>query len=240
MEIRRMPANKASIGEIAEGKFYPGDRESMKPGYVVSGFGEKLSRINIVATVTDKFVSDDRRYAALTLDDGTGAIQAKVFGEDVKLAEKTGLGQFVVVIGKVKEYNDEVYVNAESVQTVDANYENLRRAEVLKRLIARKALVGEVRQTIDQMDEGELAEYMAKTGIDKEQLEAMLERKEVDYKPQMLEIIKSMDEGSGVEIGKLFEISNLPEHVIERTIDELLSAGEIYEPVVGRLKIVGG
>jgi RPA family protein len=236
MKIRRMTANKVGISEIVGGKFYPGSREDMKPSYVVSDFGEKLSRVNVVATVTDKFISDDRNYASITIDDGSGAIQAKVFGDDVKIIENVGIGRLAVVIGKVKEYNDEVYINAESIRTADVNYENLRKAEILDRLIARKDFVNKIRQMADQMDESEVLEYVKNIGLDKEQLQAILERKEVDYKPKMLELIESMDDGEGTEIGKIFEISKLPDHIIERTIDELLNAGEIYEPIVGKLK----
>ncbi len=240
MEIRRMPANKVRISEIVDGKFYPGSRENMAPSYVVSGFGEKISRVNVIATVTNKFISDNGNYAALTIDDGSGAIQVKTFGDGIKMIEGIEPGQLIVVIGKVKEYNDEVYINVESVRIADENYENLRKAEVLDRLIARKTFVKEIRQVAEGMDEDDLTEYARKLGVDDEQLQAMLERKEVDYKPKMLELIESMDDGEGVEIGKLFEISKLPEHIIERTIDELLAAGEIYEPIVGKLKRIKG
>jgi RPA family protein len=236
MKIRRMTANKVRISEINSGKFYPGSREDMTPSYVVSDFGEKLSRVNVVATVTDKFISDDRNYASITIDDGSGAIQAKVFGGDVKIVENIDIGRLTVVIGKIKEYNDEIYINAESVRASDVNYENLRRAEILDRLILRKDFVNKIRQMSDQMDESEVLEYVKKIGLDKEQLQAILERKEVDYKPKMLELIESMDDGEGTEIAKIFEISKLPDHIIERTIDELLNAGEIYEPIVGKLK----
>jgi RPA family protein len=240
MKIRRMTANKVGISEIVSGKFYPGSREDMKPSYVVSDFGEKLSRVNVIATVTDKFISDNRNYASITVDDGSGAIQVKAFGDDVKIIESVGIGQLVVVIGKVKEYNDEIYINAENIRAVDVNYENLRKAEILDRLILRKDFVNKIRQMADQMDEAELLEYVKNIGLDKEQLQAILERKEVDYKPKMLELIESMDDGEGTEIGKIFEISKLPEHIIERTIDELLNAGEIYEPIVGKLKRIKG
>lgn len=237
MEIRRMPAVKVRISEIIDGRFYPGSKAEMKPSYVISSFGEKLSRVNVLATVTDKFISEDRNYATLSLDDGSGAIQARIFG-DIKAVEAVEPGQLVITIGKVKEYNDEIYINAESIRSVNVNYENLRKAELLKKLIERKALLKKVRQAAERMDKKELIEYGKQIGLEEEQLEAMLERKEVDYKPKMLELIESLDKGEGVEILKIFEISKLPEHVIERTIDELLAAGEIYEPVPGKLRKV--
>jgi len=240
LNVGRMPAVKVRISEITNGKFHAGSREDMTPSYVISNSGEKLARVNVLGTVTAKFVSDNGNYASVTIDDGSGAVQARAFGEDVRMMQPAKPGQAVIVIGKVKEYNDEVYINAESVREAQANYENLRKAELLDRLIERTAFVEEIRNASGEMDEMELAEYAQKLGLDSEQLQAILERKEVDYKPKMLELIESMDEGEGVEIAKLFELSKLPEHVIERAIDGLLTDGEIYEPVVGKLKAIKG
>jgi hypothetical protein len=51
-------------------------------------------------------------------------------------------------------------------------------------------------------------------------------------------LINSLDEGSGVEIGKILELSDLPENVIENAINELLGSGMLYEPRAGVLKKV--
>lgn len=71
-------------------------------------------------------------------------------------------------------------------------------------------------------------------------MQAILESKklEVDYKPKILEVIQSLDTGEGVEVGKLSKVLDLPEHIIENTIDELLNNGSIYEPKVGFFKRV--
>lgn len=51
-------------------------------------------------------------------------------------------------------------------------------------------------------------------------------------------MIEKLDDGNGVEIGKLFEISNLPENIIENAINGLLNSGVLYEPRAGVLKKV--
>lgn len=47
-----------------------------------------------------------------------------------------------------------------------------------------------------------------------------------------------MDEGPGVEIGKIIETVKLPEAIIEKVISELLDDGLIYEPKPNVLKKV--
>jgi len=235
--IKRMVAKKVRIADIVNGRYYPGSKETMQPSYVITPLGERVSRASIVATVVDKFISDDESYGSLTVDDGTEAVRVKVFG-DVSLVEKVDVGDLVLVIGKVKEYGGELYVNGEIVRKAEINYELLRRLEVLDRLIEQKRLVDRIKKMAVAVGREELEAYARKAGIDREMLEMMLERKEVDYKPKILEVIESLDEGEGVEISKLFEFSKLPERVVERAVDELLASGELYEPKVGFLKKV--
>jgi predicted transcriptional regulator len=63
-------------------------------------------------------------------------------------------------------------------------------------------------------------------------------KKEIDYKPKILDLIKKLDEGNGVEIVKIFELSSLPENVIESAINELLAKGLLFEPKPAVLKVV--
>lgn len=60
----------------------------------------------------------------------------------------------------------------------------------------------------------------------------------IDYKPKILEIIESMDKGEGVEIGKIFEVVDLPERLVENAINELLGSGQLYEPSPGKFRKV--
>jgi RPA family protein len=242
-EKKRLTAKKVRIADIVNGKFFPGSREELKPSYIITPFGQKVSRVSLIATVTDKFLSDDGNYCSITIDDGTEAIRAKTFKENVNLLKDVEVGSLVLVIGKVKEYNNEVYVNGEIIRKVEPNYESLRKLEILNELIEQKKNVDEIKNLIEQMSEEELKEYVKnKFGMDEESLQVVRENlrivKEVDYKPKILELINSLDEGRGVEIGKIFELSDLPENVIENAINELLGSGMLFEPQVGVLKRV--
>jgi len=239
-----MPAKKVRIFDVVNGKYFAGSKEELKPSYVITSIGQKVSRVNLIATVIDKFVSEDQNYAAIRIDDGTEVIRTKAFKESVKLLEGIELGDLVTVIGKLKEYNGEVYVNAEIVKKItDANFETLRKLEILNEVAEQKKAVDEIKSLLDSMSEEELREYAKdRFGMDEETLNVVRDslrvKKEIDYKPKILELIKKLDEGNGVEIVKIFELSSLPENVIESAINELLAKGMLFEPKAAVLKVV--
>jgi RPA family protein len=244
MEKKRQPAKKVRIFDVVNGKYFAGSKEEFKPSYVITTLGQRVSRVNLIATVIDKFMSEDQNYAAVRIDDGTEIIRAKAFKESVKLLEGIELGDMVTVIGKLKEYNNEVYVNVEIVKKItDVNFESLRKIEILNEIVEQKKAVDEIKDLLDKMSEEELKEYVKdKFGMDEETLNVVRENlrvaKEIDYKPKILELIKSLDEGNGVEIVKIFELSKLPENVIESAVNELLAKGLLFEPMPAVLRVV--
>lgn len=240
--VARSPAKKIRITDINSGKFFSGSKEEMKPPYIITPFGEKVSRVNVIGTVVEKFESVDKPFASVTVDDGSDAIRVKAFQEEVEKLRNVKHGQFVNIIGKVKNYNGETYITSEIVKEVsDLNFENMRNLEILKELAVRKKIVNEIRDLRDSMSDEELEVYAKeKYGMDDEIIETVLEGRSVesDYKPKVLELIEKMDDGSGVGIGKIFESLNLDENIVENVISDLLSSGLVYEPVVGKLKKV--
>jgi RPA family protein len=244
MEKRRVPAKKVRIYDVLNGKYFPGSKEEMKASYVITPFGDKVSRVNIIATVIEKFESEDGNYSSIRIDDGTEALRVKFFKEDTAIIKNVDVGDLATIIGKVKEYNGEVYINGEIVRKVDdVNTENLQKLEVLDELIEKKKVVDQIKNLLDEMSEEELKKTVKnKFGIDEEPLQVIRDNlkvvKEIDYKPKILEVIKSLDRGEGVEIGKILQLSDLPENVIENAINELLSNGSLFEPKPGILRKV--
>lgn len=244
MEKKRCVAKKVRLLDLKNGTFFHGNKEEMKPNYLITPFGERVSRVNIVANVTDKFISEDGNYGTLTLDDGSSSLRTKLFGKGVKVLEKISKGDLVLVVGKIKEYNGEIYINAEIVRKIeDPNFESLRKLEILRDLKLKKKMVEEIKELLDKLSEEELKGYVKmKFGLDEEALNVvrmnLRVEEEADFKPKIMEIIKSMDKGEGVEVSKIFEIINLPERIVENAITELLNSGEIFEPRPGLLKRV--
>jgi RPA family protein len=238
---KRLVAKKVRVCDIIDGKFFYGSKEEMKPSFVITSLGEKVSRVNIVATVIDKFVSEDENYATLTIDDGTGAIRVKAFGENVKLFEKIERADLVLIIGKLKEYGGEVYINCEFAKKIeDPNYESFRRLEILYKLIRQKKAVEKLKElagrvTLDELKRIALEEFK----IDEDCLKEILgEKFKEDYKQKILKLIEKLDSGDGVDTKRIFELCELPSDLIEKTIDELLEEGSLYEAFPGKFKVV--
>ncbi len=209
----------------------------MKPSYLITDFGEKIFRANLLGTVVEKF--DGENFSSITLDDASSGIQVRQFGDKDFFASLL-VGDIATVVGKVKEFNGEIYVSAEIVKKIsDPNVESFRRLEILQQLIEKIKIANEIRKSNLSLEE--LRNHARDNfGIDEESLSVILEGRklEIDYKPKILEVIQSLDEGEGVEIGKLIAFLNLPENVIEAALNELLASGALYEPLVGRLKKV--
>lgn len=141
----RQVARKVDIKTINKGEYVHIDRISEETKYLpnyVDINGVKLSRVRIIATIIDKFVSEDGNYASLTLDDTTDTIRCKIFlnsnfensGQnlvDMETIENIEKGSVMDIIGKVREYNDERYIQPEIIVKIDdPNFEVLRKLEV--------------------------------------------------------------------------------------------------------------
>ncbi len=246
-ERRRITAIKTSISSIVNGKYVKG--EGINSSYIVSPLGMKLSRVRILSFITDKFISPDKKFGSITLDDGTETIRAKVF-RAVSMIEGLNKGDMIDVIGKVREYNNEIYVSPEIIWKVDnPNFLILRKLELLKEvkeLKGIKSLVLEMQKQTSDIEE--LKSVMKKKyGIDPEIVEAVLiaqeepQTKSIDMtaeRERIIKLIKDLDEENGCEYSKLIEASGLPEEVLEAIVNELLSDGTCFEPKPGYIKLL--
>src|SRR4030042_1441895 len=107
-EIRkREVAYKARIGEILKGKPQITNLDGRDRFNFLEIGDKKIIRVNVIANVIDKYVSEgEKRFASLTLDDATGQINLKTFGEEVKNFENIGQGQTITVIGVLRVFNN--------------------------------------------------------------------------------------------------------------------------------------
>ena len=241
-----MTAVKVRIKDIVEGKFTR--QEGLLPSYVTTKLGQRIGRVNVYATVIDKFLSEDGNYVSITLDDGTASIRAKAFKEDVSLLDGIEVSDNVVVIGRLREYADEIYINVEAARKIDdPNYETLRNLEILKEISKQKQKVEKIKSIIDKFtDLEELKSYAKNTlKMSEDEIEAIIEALELkekfekkDYKPLILELLDKLDKGNGVEATTLATETNIPENAFEETINELLNEGLIFEPKPGIYKKV--
>lgn len=131
-QFKRNIAFKLRIGDVLLGKpVFDAERFS----FLELG-GKRIVRINIVGNIVDKYESiGERKFASLTLDDGSGQIKLKFFGDDVDKFTNVNQGQTVVVIGTLRHWNDELYINPEIIKENDPKYLLVRKLELEKERI---------------------------------------------------------------------------------------------------------
>jgi len=124
---KRNVAYKVRIGDILKGKPVMSEGRFL---YLESG-NDKLVRVNILANCIDKYVSDgERKFGSLTIDDASGQIRIKVFGEDVDLIKNILQGDTLQIVANVREWNNEIYLIPEILKKVDPRWLLVRKLEI--------------------------------------------------------------------------------------------------------------
>lgn len=245
MEKKRLNSFKTRIKQITSGKYVAQD--GMNPNFVLSPHGMRLSRVRVNGTVVDKYIAESGKFASITLDDGTDTIRVKVFTA-VAMFDKIGPGNEVDVIGKIKEYQGEIYIMPEIItQIEDSNFLLLRELEIRaqeKDIDRKRKIVLEQSKQVSDLTE--LQRIMKERfGINPEEVEAIMlsttapaeeppsERKD---KESVLKLIETLDEGNGCDYTELVKASGLPEDSIDSIVNELLEEGVCFEPRPGKIK----
>jgi hypothetical protein len=124
---KRNVAFKMRIGDVLKGK------PMMDEGkFLFLELGDKkISRINVLANCVDKFVQEgEKKYASLTVDDASGQIRLKAFGDDIAILKNVMQGDTLQIIGTVREWNSELYLIPEIVKKVDPRWLLVRKLEI--------------------------------------------------------------------------------------------------------------
>src|SRR3989344_2985801 len=123
-QISRLVAHKLWLGELKEEKFVQRSGE-FESNYIALN-NKQVTRVNIVANVVNKFENEDKSYIGITMDDSSAQIRLKTWREDTRILENISIGDIVLIIGKIKKYNEEIYILPEIVKKVSPNDEILR------------------------------------------------------------------------------------------------------------------
>lgn len=128
-QFKRHIAYKFRIGDILIGKpIMDEDRFS----FLELG-NKKIVRINVVGNIVDKYEREgEKKYSFLTLDDGSGQIRLKSFGDDTEKFKNINQGQTIIVIGVLRYFNNEIYISPEIIKEQDPKYLLVRKMEIEK------------------------------------------------------------------------------------------------------------
>ena len=123
----RQTAHKVCIKDLFNGVYV--QQEGWLPNYI-QVLDKQVSRINLIATVIDKQTFDS--LITISLDDGTGVIQAKTFNEDTKKLQNINIGDFILIIGRPRRYNEQLFLTIEIIKKIPPVWGKVRKLELEK------------------------------------------------------------------------------------------------------------
>ena len=180
-------------------------------GFIEIG-DKKIARVNVVGTVVSKFIAEDKKYGNLTIDDGTDTIRLRQF-DNLDLIENFEIGDIIRVIGRIRKYEDEIYIVPEIIKKIDEKFEIMQKLEAIKH-----------RAIINKPKEEEIIfEEEVISGTPKEDI---------------LNKIKELDKGNGVDIEELAKALDIDEEILSETLNDMINDGDIYTPKAGKVKIL--
>ena len=126
-QFKRNVAYKLRIGPILEGKPIL-EADKLKSLEIDS---RQVVRVNLIANVIDKFIQEgEKKFGSITLDDATGQIKVKTFGDDVeRFFNDLSQGDTIMVIGLLRSWNNEVYLTPEIIKKKDPTFLLVRKLE---------------------------------------------------------------------------------------------------------------
>jgi hypothetical protein len=115
-QFKRNTAYKLRIGDILIGKPILNDE-----------------RFSFLEYIVDKYESSgETSYISFTVDDGSGQIRLKSFGDDTEKFKDLVQGQTVVIIGLLRYWNNELYIAPEIIREMPPKYLLIRKLETEK------------------------------------------------------------------------------------------------------------
>lgn len=157
-QLKRNIAYKLRIGELEKGK--PIIDENQRLNGLELG-DKRVVRINIIANIIEKYESEgETKFLSLTIDDASGQIRLKSFGDDTLKFSSISQGDTVLVIGTLRMYNNEMYIAPEIIKVYDPRYLLVRKLELEKNIpeVVDKSQIKEIKDKVLDMikasDEG--------------------------------------------------------------------------------------
>ncbi len=220
----RQVAYKVWVSDIVNNEFKQ-EKGEWEPNYVIV-HDKKVSRINIIANVITNYKNEQGDYVSVTIDDGSASIQVKAWKEDVSLIEGLEVGATILIIGRVREYNNEKYLTPEIIRKLDKpEWLIYRKKELTKEYgdLIKKTEQPKEESGINIVAEEEVIDNSSREG----------------NRQKILNIIENLSTKEGADKLDIIKETKLDEQTAEGIIQSLLMEGEIFEIKPGKIKILG-
>lgn len=230
MAIKRSTAHRIRLKNIVNSPYEK--REGFNPS-VIKFNNLEISRVNVIASIVGKYLTDDQNYCAITLDDGSETIRVKNFGAEVGIIKELNVGDIVRIIGKVKEYNEEKYIAGEISKVLNPNW-----------IIVNEIELSNQKQTTTDSSTADSINKVIETKTNSSENEEIISissessDSESSIKQKILQYLKNNDNGTGVIMDQIMTSLDVSSEEVKDSLYELLKVGEIYEPKKGILKIL--
>jgi RPA family protein len=225
----RMTAVRAAVVDIVNGTY----GEDNGP-HVVSPYGVELRRVALVGLIVDQYSREG--FASITIDDGTETIRAKAWGGEAGSLDKVQMNILALIVGKIREYEGELYVVPEIVRELDdPNYLTVHKMERYVAMLTRSGVTPELTSELEDFIEESAPPAKRETPAKKP--------KEKKGKPvtgkiykQIMQYIEQNSKEDGVPIASIvdfFEEKGHDRTDIQLKVLDLQGQGNLVEVKVG-------
>lgn len=234
-KITRATAIKIAIIELIKGEYI--QEKEHNPNYLKTNDGRAVYRINTLGIIASK--DKVGSMTNLLLDDGTGQMIIRFFEENSYL-ENINLGDILVVIGKIRVFNNEKYISPEIAKKTSQEWLKIRLVELKSKInyltyvdLENKNLSQEIKnnppknQPKNIFDE-KVADELEDEIVIKDSLQLPIDK--------ILQLIKELDKGDGAIIEDVLEKSTVDDP--ERILEKLLEKGDIFQNQPGKVKVL--
>ena len=225
----RMTAVRASVADIIKGKY--GDDNGPR---VISPFGVELRRVVLVGYIRNQYMGQGN-FASITIDDGSETIRGKLWGTEASSLETVKLNSFVMVVGKVREYQDEIYIAPEIVRELDdPNYMTTHMLERYRAMLTLSGVTYPDSASLETDDFGSeqssLEESTSTSSTPKKSSVTGLSK-------QILQFIEQHANPEGVSIQDIvsfFEVGGHEKSAVQLKVLDLIESERIVEIEIGK------
>ncbi|MBU0456519.1 MAG: hypothetical protein ABH824_01755 [Nanoarchaeota archaeon] len=259
----RHPAVKTTIKRLIVGEYV--QENDFSPNYLLTKDDQKIYRLNIMAIIVNK--ESQGSITNILVEDGTEKIIIRSFEEN-KNIDGLQIGNVILVIGKLRIYNQEKYISPEIIKKIDISWLKLRLLELdeFKKLKSKDMINIIKEEKNGEKDKenkiNENSKILIKETIKLQEKNDMIFEKKIEKKTKE-ENQQNIEEDiieENIEIDKLLPVQKLskliseldkgngvpieeiievsPLEKTEELLEKMLENGDIFQNMPGKVKVL--
>ena len=244
-QYHRFSAIYVPISEIYKYEYKKGVAQ-FDPNFLDAGC-MRISRVSLTGVVVGN--KTDNGSPAITIDDKSSTIEIREYVDPAKeegsvLLTNLDVGNLIKVIGKIKEFGGQRYVQAEIVKKTTADW--LRFSQMRAKITELNLKIKNKGKPIAQAQpQAQPSQTTTSQPVQSQQTEKVADEKQIMGAPLdkivnkaeiVCKIIEEEDKGAGVLITDIVEKSNMDD--CEKIINNLLENGDIFMVQPGKVKVL--